>query len=104
MNGNEKNLTDKLFTNICEAFPGVFDLNYLLTGEGALLAPTSESDTLKDSANESSPVAFIPSWANAFFDIMTQQIKQNEALNRELRQSIEKMNLLIDKLLKAKLQ
>lgn len=104
MNGNEKNLTDKLFTNICEAFPGVFDLNYLLTGEGALLAPTSESDTLKDSANESSPVAFIPSWADAFFDIMTQQIKQNEALNRELRQSIEKMNLLIDKLLKAKLQ
>lgn len=103
LNGNEKYLTDNLFTNICEAFPGVFDLNYLLTGEGALLAPTSESDTLKDSANESSPVAFIPSWADAFFDIMTQQIKQNEALNRELRQSIEKMNLLIDKLLKAKL-
>lgn len=104
MHGNEKNLTDKLFTNICEAFPGVFDLKYLLTGEGSLLAPTSESDTPKDSVNESSPVPFIPSWADAFFDIMTQQIKQNEALNRELRQSIEKMNLLIDKLLKLKLQ
>jgi len=42
MHGNEKNLTDKLFTNICEAFPGVFDLNYLLTGEGDLL--TVEED------------------------------------------------------------
>lgn len=104
LNGNEKYLTDNLFTNICEAFPGVFDLNYLLTGEGTLLAPTSKSDTPKDSANESSAVPFIPSWADAFFDIMTQQIKQNEALNRELRQSIEKMNLLIDKLLKSKLQ
>ena len=104
LNGNEKYLTDNLFTNICEAFPGVFDLNYLLTGEGALLAPKSESDTPKDSVNESSPAPFIPSWADAFFDIMTQQVKQNEALNRELRQSIEKMNLLIDKLLKSKLQ
>lgn len=104
MNGNEKNLTDKLFTNICEAFPGVFDLNYLLTGDGTLLATTSESETQKDSAAELSPTPFIPSWADAFFDIMTQQIKQNEALNRELRQSIEKMNLLIDKLLKTKLQ
>ena len=37
LNGNEKNLTDKLFENICEAFPGVFDLNYLLTGKGSLL-------------------------------------------------------------------
>ena len=25
LNGNEKNLTDKLFENICEAYPGVFD-------------------------------------------------------------------------------
>lgn len=104
LNGNEKYLTDNLFTNICEAFPGVFDLHYLLTGEGTLLAPTSESDTPKDFVNESPPAPFIPSWADAFFDIMTQQIKQNEALNRELRQSIEKMNLLIDKLLKSKLQ
>ena len=37
LNGNEKYLTDKLFDSICKAFPGVFDLNYLLTGEGQLL-------------------------------------------------------------------
>ena len=42
LNGNEKNLTDKLFENICEAYPGVFNLNYLLTGEGQLL--TIEED------------------------------------------------------------
>ena len=38
MNGNEKNLTDKLFTNICECFPNTFNLDYLLNGTGELLA------------------------------------------------------------------
>ena len=37
MNGNNKYLTDKLFTKICEAYPGVFNLDYLLDGEGGLL-------------------------------------------------------------------
>lgn len=38
LNGNEKNLTDKLFKSICEAFPETFNLNYLLTGEGDYLS------------------------------------------------------------------
>ena len=45
MHGNENNLTDKLFTNICETFPGVFNLDYLLTGKGSLLADTEEKQT-----------------------------------------------------------
>lgn len=43
LNGNEKNLTDKLFENICEAYPGVFNLHYLLTGEGDLLTLEEEA-------------------------------------------------------------
>ena len=42
LNGNEKNLTDKLFENICEVYPGVFNLHYLLTGEGDLLTIEEE--------------------------------------------------------------
>jgi hypothetical protein len=42
LNGNKKYLTDKLFSNICEAYPGVFDLNYLLTGDGSLLTIEEE--------------------------------------------------------------
>ena len=42
MNGDEKYLTDSLFKNICEAYPGVFDLDYLLTGEGQLLTIEEE--------------------------------------------------------------
>lgn len=41
---------------------------------------------------------FIPSWADSFFDIMTQQIKQNEALNRELRESIAEVTSLTKQL------
>lgn len=42
MHGNEKYLTDKLFMNICETFPNVFNLEYLLTGNGQLLAIREE--------------------------------------------------------------
>jgi len=54
MNGNEKNLTDKLFRKICDAYPGVFDLNYLLTGEGQLLTIEEEvkDEDIKKMANQ----------------------------------------------------
>jgi hypothetical protein len=38
INGNEKYLTDNLFKKICAAYQGVFNLDYLLTGEGELLS------------------------------------------------------------------
>ena len=37
MNGNESYLTDNLFKRICAAYQGVFNLDYLLTGNGELL-------------------------------------------------------------------
>ena len=42
MNGDVSYLTDNLFKNICDAYPGVFDLNYLLTGKGSLLTIEEE--------------------------------------------------------------
>ena len=42
MHGNERYLTDKLFMNICEAFPDTFNLDYLLAGEGSLLKTEEE--------------------------------------------------------------
>ena len=37
-NGDEKALTDNLFVQITLSFPGLFNLDYLLTGEGSLLS------------------------------------------------------------------
>ena len=45
MNGDEKYLTDSLFKNICETYKGVFNLEYLLTGKGSLLADTEEKQS-----------------------------------------------------------
>lgn len=42
MNGNDAYLTDNLFTKICAAFPNVFNLDFLKTGNGTLL--TIEED------------------------------------------------------------
>lgn len=54
MGGKDAYLTDKLFTRICEVWP-VFNLDYLLTGEGELTLPgadsaskESESDVLRE--------------------------------------------------------
>ena len=56
INGDENYLTDKLFKNICEAYPGVFNLNYLLTGEGQLLTIEEEvkSEDIEKAINPTS--------------------------------------------------
>lgn len=53
MNGNEAYLTKNLFQKICAAYPGVFNLNYLLTGEGQLLTIEEEvkSEDIKKTSN-----------------------------------------------------
>ncbi len=37
LNGNDDNVTDKMMRNISNKYPGVFNIDYLLTGEGQLL-------------------------------------------------------------------
>jgi hypothetical protein len=53
MNGNEAYLTKNLFQKICAAYPGVFNLDYLLTGEGQLLTIEEEvkDEDIKKKAN-----------------------------------------------------
>ena len=37
LNGNDNNITNKMLRSVNNKFPGVFDIDYLLTGEGSLL-------------------------------------------------------------------
>ena len=73
MNGNESNLTDKLFAKICEVYPGVFDLDYLLTGDGSLLTDQR----------------ILPS--NDSTEKLTDQTKMYEALLRSKEETIEEL-------------
>lgn len=61
MNGKQDYLTDSLFQSICNKWDGVFNIDYLLTGEGSLLLSESEVtaiqqktvSNLQDSRNQS---------------------------------------------------
>ena len=97
LNGNESYLTDSLFKNICDVFPHTFNLQYLLTGEGELLADSEYS--YNDKVSQQYPTTLseghqLPQWADTLISILSSQIKENEALNRELRQSIQDVNTL----------
>lgn len=96
--GNEKYLTDNFFRKICAAFPDAFSIEYLLTGTGSLLLhPDSHfvmseelttPSTLQEQRELNHHTTPAPSWADDLIAILSQQVKENEDLNRELRQSI----------------
>lgn len=105
---------DDTLRKLNTAFNNIFNLEYLRgkstvafaadnlyfkeppTEHPLYVAPKeSPTDTpIKDEVAEPTPAPFIPSWADTLISIMTEQIKQNEALNRELRQSIAEVNSL----------
>ena len=97
MNGNELYLTDSLFRSICLAYPNVFNLNYLLTGEGSLLQSNKEAVLGRYPAppgmvSEDVPSESLPLWADTLISIMSKQIAENEALHSELRRSIAEVS------------
>lgn len=109
MNGNEKYLTDKLFDSICKAFPGVFDLDYLLTGQGSLLVVEEEvrNEELDKMVNPKQPE--IPDFAQRLFDEAVRMSTRNELLERqcekligELRDAKSDNDTFIEELRKSK--
>ena len=61
MNGNDAYLTDNLFKRICAAYQGVFNLDYLLTGNGQLLTIQEEvkSEQIEKESNPQQPSSYI---------------------------------------------
>ena len=93
-NGNKRNLTNNLFKKICAKFPGVFNLDYLLKGEGELLA--SPAPSIKND-KEIEVEGIGESGMRNLFDIAMDVIIKNEALNRQLQASIAELRSLIDR-------
>jgi hypothetical protein len=97
LNGNEKYLTDKLFQNICEVFPDVFNLDYLLTGKGELLLEHQEPEQqTSEPIDHSSLVnALLASKDETIAShqrtiaALEQQISTDQQLITSLRQQIE---------------
>ena len=60
-NGNKAYLTKNFFIKLCAAFPGVFNLDYLLTGNGQLLTIQEEikSEQIEKESNLQLPSSYI---------------------------------------------
>ena len=106
MNGDEKYLTDSLFKNICEVYPGVFDLHYLLTGKGSLLTVEEEvrnEDVEKLINPKPVPQPEIPDYVKTLVETATNIISCGEEMNqqtasliRELQQTKKKMDTALE--------
>ena len=94
-NGNKRNLTNNLFKKICAKFPGVFNLDYLLKGEGELLLPKYQPIPLP----EGQPVNDVKEvdYTHNLFDLAMQVIKDNENLHRQLQASIAELRSLVER-------
>lgn len=96
MHGNEKNLTDKLFTNICEAYPGVFNLDYLLNGTGELLTPqedvvASEIEQMPRQHNNNANADLLELYAQRIrlVDDLRQSLKEELAEVRAIKEDMQ---------------
>ena len=98
LNGNEDYLTDKLFRNICAAYEGVFQIEYLLNGEGHLL--TIEEQVRIGELEERHAIGSIniPDYIQRMFDENVRIATQNEILQRELSRSLADSHALKEKL------
>ena len=92
LNGDEKYLTDNLFKNICEAYKGVFNLNYLLTGEGSLLADTEEKQV--------TPTVQEP--AADLFELYAQRVRLVDDLRVSLKEELADVRALRTELQQAR--
>lgn len=96
LNGNEKYLTDKLFKSICKTYQNIFDLNYLLTGEGTLL-------TLQEQArlhrNEVTETPDVESSLNNIVEMQRIALsaleRQNEVIKQMYEKELESKDLII---------
>jgi len=104
MNGDEKYLTDKLFKTICEAYKGVFNLNYLLTGEGDLLTLEEEVSTNEFEKQMTQQNNLPPATDQTYFmskvieSIETSHAQQVASMNQQIADKQTIIDLQADKI------
>ena len=93
MNGNEKYLTDKLFRNICEAFPDVFNLQYLLNGEGTLLSMSNHQSVRSETPPDEMTSNMLEMYARMIRGVddlriqLKEQLAEVQTVRSELQQA-----------------
>ena len=80
-NGNKAYLTKNFFIKLCAAFPGVFNIQYFLKGEGTLL--TTEEDAKSSEIEKATNPTVVEQAAN-IIDLYAGLIKEIESLRADL--------------------
>ena len=85
MNGNKAYLTNNLFNKICAAFPGVFNLDYLINGTGNLLTTaenikSEEYESHSSNIDHSSLVNALLAAKDETIASLREQLQQKDAL------------------------
>jgi hypothetical protein len=90
LNGNPDYLTDRLCQKVCVAFPGVFNLEYLLSGNGTLLL-----DKPNENVTESKPSPEPTDKNNAVCSaVLAAKEETIASLRREIEAKDQLINLL----------
>lgn len=100
LNGNEKYLSDSLFKNICKSYPGVFNLDYLLTGNGSLLAKETMHDDggfkITETIDPSSLINAALAAKDETIAAVREQLEAKDELILALRQQLETLRQQIE--------
>ena len=83
--GRQPYFNDRFLMSFCKEFP-IINSEWLINGTGEMLN------------EQEKPSEEIPAWADTFISILSKQVAENEALNRQLKESIMEVNKLRDKL------
>ena len=90
LNGNPVYLTDRLCKKICESFPGIFNLEYLLSGKGTLLLDEVNTN-VANSEQDQEPISINHTIYSSILEAKNETI---EALRQEIKTKDQYIELL----------
>lgn len=79
--GREPFFNDKFLLSFCREFP-IINYEWLVNGTGEMLN------------QQEKPSEEIPTWADTFINILSKQVAENEALNRQLKEELSEVRTL----------
>jgi hypothetical protein len=106
MNGNASYLTDNLFLKICSTFPGVFNIDYLLTGIGDLTLRENKNDVTSisnsrnvnqnPSVDMSSVINSIIAAKDETIATLQKQLASNDEAIKSLKAQVTRLETMLD--------
>lgn len=89
-----REVSNKTIFKFLEHFPNLFNTDYFMCKSVEMTNPQKGKETKRQSND-------IPAWADTFINILSKQVSENEALNRQLKAELEEVRTLRSELQQA---